>query len=258
MCTVSLIAIAGGIRLACNRDEQRARAVASLPQAHLLGRRQAVFPVDPQGGGTWIGVNDAGLAATLLNHHPPAASGASFVGRVTRGRIVPSILATDTFDGALAVTEALRASDFRPFRLVVVAGRAVAELTSDGATLRITHLRLERPMLWTSSSLGDALVEGPRRALFEHIVGSDPDDWPARQLTFHRHQWPDRPHLSVRMARADALTVSFSLVDVGAERAELAYEPYHQTADSPSRVPARLTLALARERARSRDEVPLC
>ena len=51
----------------CNRDERRSRPAALPPQVHDLGGRLAAFPVDPRGGGSWVGVNDVGIVVTLLN-----------------------------------------------------------------------------------------------------------------------------------------------------------------------------------------------
>jgi hypothetical protein len=51
---------------------------------------------------------------------------------------------------------------------------------------------------------------------------TDPDP---QQDRFHRHAWPDRPHLSVCMRRRAARTVSHTLVEVGRTRARLIYHP---------------------------------
>jgi hypothetical protein len=40
------------------------------------------------------------------------------------------------------------------------------------------------------------------------------DSWLDGQARFHAHRWPQRPELSVRMARRGARTVSRSVVDV--------------------------------------------
>ena len=58
MCTVTLMRYDGGVRLACNRDERRDRPAALPPTSYACGKQRAIFPVDPVGGGTWIGVND--------------------------------------------------------------------------------------------------------------------------------------------------------------------------------------------------------
>jgi hypothetical protein len=68
--------------------------------------------------------------------------------------------------------------------------------------------------LFTSSGLGDALVEGPRRRLFERLVLGAEDSWLDGQSRFHRHRWPGQPELSVWMERPDARTVSRSVIDV--------------------------------------------
>ena len=61
----------------------------------------------------------------------------------------------------------------------------------------------------------------------------------AQQEAFHRHRWPDRPHLSVCMDRQDARTVSHTVVSLGPDRITLAYHP-----DAPDRPAETLTLTL--------------
>ena len=62
MCTVTLIARRNGYALGMNRDERLARVAALPPKNQRLERRHALFPSEPNGG-TWIGVNDAGVKA---------------------------------------------------------------------------------------------------------------------------------------------------------------------------------------------------
>src|SRR5262249_23772703 len=92
-----------------------------------------------------------------------------------------------------------------------------------GATA-ITQQRLDRPLLFTSSSLGDAIVERPRRGLFERFMRSRRDPLDA-QARFHRHRWPDQPQVSVCMSREDAATVSHTVVDVSTEAVAVCYVP---------------------------------
>ena len=73
------------------------------------------------------------------------------------------------------------------------------------------------PLLFTSSGLGDHLVEGVRRELFEGFFAGPAEGWRAAQDGFHRHRWEEgRGHLSVNMARPDARTVSFAVYGEGA------------------------------------------
>jgi hypothetical protein len=113
---------------------------------------------------------------------------------------------------------------------VLARERDVCVVTSDGRSLSAEHLALDRPLLFTSSSLGDAVAEAPRRRLFDATVcGRDASLFEA-QRRFHDHQWPDRPEISVRMLRPDARTVSRSFVTVAAGRIDFIYEPFVRAA----------------------------
>jgi hypothetical protein len=233
MCTVSLVPHERGIRLVCNRDERRTRPAALPPAVHQIGGRRALFPIDPQGGGTWIGANDTGLVVTLLNAHATGtvgsrqrAAGSSETCNCdrreeartwarSRGLIVRELLGCQSFERAIAAVGGVDGSAFAPFRLLILQGRSLLVAASDGVGPPIcTFLHVDEPLLFTSSSLGDAIVEAPRRRLFERIVVSRPDKWLNGQARFHRHRWPSRPEISVVMERHDARTVSRTVIDV--------------------------------------------
>ena len=101
----------------------------------------------------------------------------------------------------------------------------VGEIFSDGRRLSSEASTLTMPRLFTSSSLGDALVDVPRGGLFEQLVIEDRGSWLRGQFRFHRHRWPHLPELSVEMSRADAATVSRTVIDVSADEIHLSYEP---------------------------------
>src|SRR5262249_30651056 len=145
---------------------------AALPPVRLrCGARWAVHPIDPVGGGTWVAVNDAGLALALLNVTarpggatvvPPAEPAPS------RGTIIPALLSCGDLSAAVAAAAALDTTPLPPFRLVLADRGEVAELRScDGRPRLVRRGPLSAPCLFTSSGLGDRLVEGPRRRLFD-------------------------------------------------------------------------------------------
>jgi hypothetical protein len=222
MCTVTVVPYDGGFRLACNRDERRDRPAALPPTSHACGKRTAIFPVDPAGGGTWIGVNDAGLAATLLNRtrfgdaQPSTAQ--------SRGLIVPLVMTAPCWGEAMLAAGSVDPTLYQPFRLVVVRGSLVGEIVSDGRRLYTTATAVTDPMLFTSSSLGDALVEEPRRKLFAQMIREGRGDRLHAQWRFHRHRWPRHPELSVAMERDEAMTVSRTVIGVCAEWIKCSYE----------------------------------
>jgi hypothetical protein len=218
--------------VACNRDERRSRPAALGPRRYRLRLRMAVFPTDPQSGGTWIGANDAGLALALLNRTERPSAGPTLHQRpqYSRGLVIPPLLEFESLQKVLSLVQTLNPGLFAPFCLVIVQGREVGSAMSDGRVISVDRSRLTEPMLFTSSSLGDAVVDGPRRRLFNDMVLATRDSWLHGQLAFHRHCWCDRPELSVQMKRPEAATVSRSVVDVLADRVDFEYEPLESAA----------------------------
>jgi hypothetical protein len=229
MCTVTIVPLRNGFRLACNRDEQRRRVEAQPPRRHSLQHRMAIFPVDPLGSGTWVGANDAGLAAALLNRTVASTRPAGQALR-SRGLIIPALLGSASLAHAIDVGAALNPRDFDPFRLILAQDTTAVVIASDGLGLSLAALDLSTPMMLTSSSLGDALVDTPRRALFDRLFAGSDRSWLRAQRRFHQHQWRAHGEISVRMERGDARTVSHTVVDVNAYTVTLRYRPVDPTA----------------------------
>ena len=225
MCTVTVIPMRGTVRLACNRDELQSRPAARRPRIQQFGQRRAVLPVDPASGGTWVAVNDAGVAMTVLNVNHEHKSELTTAPPRSRGTIIPYLLHCDTLASALAHATALEPTRYASFRLVLADREELAEVRSDGRHVRLVSRKgLAEPFLFTSSGLGDQLVEEPRRRLFAEFF-SRSGDLVTCQEAFHRHHWPHCPHLSVCMRRAEARTVSHTVVLLCPEMVTLTYHP---------------------------------
>jgi hypothetical protein len=239
MCTVTVVPARETIRLACNRDELRSRPAALPPRIQQFGPHRAVLPIDPTSGGAWVAVNDAGLALALLNVNTKKRPSATPAAPQSRGKIIPALLQADTPLSAAFSALRLDPAQYAPFRLLLVNRRGGVELRSDGTRIRLVwRLGLTRPQMFTSSGLGDQAVEGPRRQLFGEFFDR-PGDPLGQQDAFHRHRWPDRPHLSVCMDRQDARTVSHTVACLGQDRVTLTYHP-----DAPDRPAEAVTLTL--------------
>ena len=243
MCTVTIVPVSGGgsgaWRMACSRDESHGRAPALPPTPKTIGDLATLMPVDPSSGGTWVGVNEHGLALTLLNYNLPERPTDR---DMSRGDVIPALLGLGTVAEVIDQAAAIQRQRMMPFRLVACDGRSLMLWRS---TEPITQADVTDwagdPVMYTSSGLGDHLVEGPRRELFDGWFGSNPADFVDQQLAFHRHQWPGREHLSVCMHRQDARTVSYTTIDVAAERVTMAYHP-----DRPDREADDVTATLER------------
>lgn len=215
------------LRVVFNRDERRHRLPGLPPRVVVAGHRRALTPIDADAGGSWIAVNDVGLIVALLNltgtsgEHVPEPT--SRVPRRSRGHIVPALAATSSIDEARRVMEATDITAYEPFRTVAFHRQQWFEARWTGHRFQTQRGPIGRPLIWTSSSLGDDLVHGPRRALFDQLfverpVSSDTQD------AFHHHTWNDRPEVSVRMSRSDAQTVSITTIDLTPTDAHMEYE----------------------------------
>jgi hypothetical protein len=219
MCTLTILPTAHGFRLGFNRDESRTRPPALPPELRRFGPRQALLPIDPVSGGTWIGVNDAGLVLALMNVYSTGPITKTFPR--SRGVLIPALLACDKWEDARSFDQ--RLDDFAPFRLVFIRSGKRAAIRHEGKSLLVTKtITIKEPILYASSGLGDEYVLRPRRALFKEWFGNG-DYSPQRQDTFHRHSWPDRPHLSVCMRRPEACTVSYTTIEVNQCQAVMTY-----------------------------------
>jgi hypothetical protein len=237
MCTVTIVETGDRLRVVCNRDERRDRAPAYVPFLTRTGKQQVLAPQDPQGRGTWIAANSGGIVFALLNVSEVGPSLRHPV--FSRGVVIPSLTGAATLDEVVFRMSAVPVAQWAPFRLLAVDSCRVAEFvpaTRHGAPHSCQFHRVHKPLLFTSSSLGDTMVEGPRRTLFEQMLPASslrPGDAAARQNAFHSHRWRDRPALSVHMSRPDACTVSTTTVEVTERDVRMVYEPAHCDAGTP-------------------------
>jgi hypothetical protein len=107
--------------------------------------------------------------------------------------------------------------------LILAHTNRVALIAGDGRQFVQAQSLLERACMFTASSLGDLLVDTPRRRLFECLV-QEAGDRLRGQWLFHRHRWDDKRDISVLMERDEAATVSRTTVDVNERGIVLEYE----------------------------------
>jgi len=232
MCTVTAVLLAQDagrsftgapvLRVICNRDEKRTRTEAIPPVCRRFADRTAILPIDPLSRGTWVGVNDAGLVLCLLNASAPPIPKLGAALR-SRGDIIPSLLHCESVAEVANRIDCIDPQQFPPFRLLAVSRDQRAVMTADRSQIRVQPTRsMNDPCMLTSSSLGDELVDIPRRELFRELLRSS-QDLAGAQHRFHTHRWPDRPHLSVHMSRPDARTVSRTIVEVAGGYVRMTY-----------------------------------
>jgi len=248
MCTVAFLPEAkGGYLLGQNRDENRTRSRGLPPGLVTTRGRLALAPRDPDGGGSWIGVNEAGVTLCLLN-----AAETDPARRLPRPRSrglvlaealhLPSIRAVSD---SLAHIRAL--DDVRAFHLVVAEPGTASRPARVGRFCwngrRSAWDDHEGPCLFVSSARNQEAATRERKAAWQRLLASDaaPDrEAVARWLASHE---PERGPLSVCMHRREACTVSRTLVRVSGGAAEMAYvdgSPCSETSEFVLNLPLRL------------------
>jgi hypothetical protein len=223
MCTVTVVRVGDLLRVVSNRDEMRSRPPAHAPRIVRAGAQHALMPHDPQGGGTWIAVNSSGLVFVLLNLYDEPASGRS-ASSPSRGLIIPSLVDCESLSEIAKRVDVLGEPGFAPCRLIVADDRAQLEIAIRRDSIRATGDRRDRALMFASSDLGDVVVDGPRRILFEQMMTGD---LVTQQDAFHAHRWRDRPAVSVHMSRPYACTVSTTTVEVTRRAVRMVYQPAH-------------------------------
>jgi|GEM_PF-37825 len=239
-----------GFRLFCNRDEQHTRAPGEAPEIRELlttGEEsiQVLCPTDPSGGGTWVGVNSFGVAATVLNLNleaPPTRK----PHHQSRGQFVLDALKhTNASSASEWAKQAITPDSTLPFRLVIAAKDGVHLICNNGQSL--THESLgpiTDRYFFTSSGLGDHIVQNPREALFhETFDGLDDQAAYEQQAAFHHHQWADKTHISIDTMRDDARTVSRTQVVIGPDQTRMAYTPTNRNGAPTNTITETLTQA---------------
>ncbi len=220
MCTVSWLLHDKGYEVFFNRDEQKGRAIAKPPQHFTHNEVQFAMPVDPDGGGTWIAMNNQGLSLCLLNFYQGDIPDLPLISRgLLVKRLAPSACVADV----VAMLNDLHLGSYAPFTLLVFApdlsanqGHVIA-FQWDGHEL--TQRPSKEPMI--SSSVAYEEVMLARQKAYQSIM-TEPRTV-EKAWAFHRSHVPEAGYKSVCMHREDANTVSFTHVKVNENEMQMAY-----------------------------------
>lgn len=140
MCTVVILrrpAHPWPVLLAANRDEMRSRATLP-PGRHWPDRPEVTAGLDGAAGGSWLGLNDHGLVAAVMDRH-------GTLGREprkrSRGELVLEALDHAEADAAAEALAELYPAAYRPFNLVVADPRRAYWIRHDGGdTIQVTAI----------------------------------------------------------------------------------------------------------------------
>lgn len=208
MCTVTWFREHdGSFHLFSSRDEKLTRSAALPPRVFETDGVRWMAPMDPDGDGSWIAVNEFGVAACLLN-------GNGSPGWVSRGRLILEMISRVEARCDLKLAQ----QGYGPFTVVVLKrGEEAVVYQWDGARLTVSDAA--SPL--ASSSVAQAAAQRARTRLFKTLQPRTVAD----HIGFHASHLPERGALSPCMHRVDAATVSFTHVHVTPESAAMTYYP---------------------------------
>ena len=203
-----------------NRDESVKRGRAEPPAVFTDKPCRSIRPVDPDGGGTWIWVNEAGMIACVLNKyteisHIPAHP-------VSRGVLLTSLVPAAS---TAALEQRMRETDCSPYRgfyLFCCDGVSEILLSWDGGGLsKRAADELYCPL--TTSGFQPDQVVAYRTQQYRLLVAESQGGRRRSLEAYHTAHNPDFPAHSVLMARSDARTVSHSRIVVDRRRISFSY-----------------------------------
>ena len=230
MCTVTVFPFHGGVRIGCNRDESPKRKKALPPSIQIIENTSVLMPIDPQSGGTWLAANEHGIFLTLLNRNLILSDGENrFVGNKSRGHIIPMFVGMDSAEDIAKKISDHSWNEYSFFRLIVLDQKNVYEIIHeniDQNPILRKHPRDTWPMIFSSSGLGDPIVEEPRRKLFDEWFSNidlTDDQLAEKHDKFHCHSWEDKKHVSVCMQRDRAESISMTMTTIVSGQIHMSY-----------------------------------
>ncbi|HEX4211399.1 MAG TPA: NRDE family protein [Candidatus Binataceae bacterium] len=123
--------------VAANRDEYIARA--ALPPVMLNDRPQVVGGKDLRAGGTWLGINEHGMVAGLLNRRT-ADYGPADPNLRSRGLLTLEALCQPTPEAAARHVERQRGADYNAFNLLIASPEAAFVAYNRGGEVELVKL----------------------------------------------------------------------------------------------------------------------
>ena len=212
MCTLTWLREPAGYRLFSNRDEKLSRPCGAPPRIHERNGIRFLAPVDTLFGGTWIAVNEFGIAMSILNGPPGTIAATS------RGLLVWEMSIIESQRQVLALLQSIGLGQFAPFTLAVFEPHRKPVICG-WTGKRLSIIPASFPL--ASSSADYAGVRAARR---KQVAGIGPIS-PAALHRFHASHDGGPSAYSPCMHREDAQTVSYTELMVSSDRIRMTYQP---------------------------------
>lgn len=219
MCSLSILDNGKQRFITMNRDEARSRH--EYPALFYPdGGTKIVYPRDAQAGGTWFGVNCAGVVLALLNRYQDP----QLEGKRSRGWLIPELLTLNSVSEMRGRFNAQFAFDeYNPFDLVFIDAEQIIQLSWNGC---VSNWQIHNaPCFFTSSSLRPVDVIALRQAHFDEWLNSRIDLPLTAEQIVHQLHWAEGadPETAIRMRRLQTHSKSLCQVSLAPEMLALCY-----------------------------------
>ena len=223
MCTLSYLP-EGSLRwIFFNRDESRQKARTGAPALFRTAKGNYFMPLDPESGGSWMGLHSAGFFICLLNNYPGDQNihGPEYR---SRGLLIRDILNLGVFPNAALLQEALARHSYAPFFLATFSWSRTGLWEWDGQGFRELPAAAGAGML-TSSAFQHERISARRGLRFQALRRHTK----ATLRRFHRNRGGGCREEGILMSREEACTLSISEVCLRGRSASIRYyasEPF--------------------------------
>ena len=220
MCTVTFIPLPDRIFITHNRDEKKVRSRALPPASFQVNGYTLLFPKDGQAGGSWIGVNENGHSAVLLNgafeKHDPAPPY-----HKSRGLVFLDILASPDL---LLAFQNIRLENIEPFTIILWNGEKLAECRWDALQKHVRMLDAAKNHVWSSSTLYADEIVSKRNELYSAWQSLHPLPSADDIIRFHFSEGDEDTKNGLRLNRNNLmLTVSITQVELTPASCKMKY-----------------------------------
>jgi hypothetical protein len=234
MCTVTFIPLQDSIFITHNRDEQKIRSKAVPPARYQVNGYTLLFPKDGQAGGSWIGVNENGHSAVLLNgafvKHVPLPPY-----RKSRGLVFLDILASPDL---LQAFQRILLENIEPFTIILWNGETLAECRWDAKKKHVQILDATKNHVWSSATLyGEETVRN-RNALYEDWQSLHPFPSSDDIIRFHYSEGDEDTRNGLRLNSNNLmLTVSITQIELTPASCKMKYYDLQDGSDFHQELP---------------------
>ena len=206
MCTLTYVPISDSEFLVThNRDEHPLRKTAK-PKKVRYGMIDVEFPIDVEGGGTWVYKTNSRIACILNGGFATHKRMPSY--RKSRGLVIKeSIL----YEDSLAFIAESNLEDIEPFTLIFFESKEkiIRQFVWDGEQKHISGLSLKQAHIWSSFTLYDSKTQEKRKQYFHKWIENNS---PYDISIFHKNKINDEIKASIILNTPTCKTISITQI----------------------------------------------